>query len=212
MAPLTNVRSQVPESRFNVSDYTNPSNSKLNRSMKAHTGNFLVSASSFDAKFFKISPREARSMDPQQRVLLQASYEALENAGYVPDATPSFQKESIGCYVGVATRDYAQNLRDDIDVYYSTGMNYLFSWGFHRSRGLLLFYRHACRFPQRTHFICHAARRSIGDGRHGLLVLRCRDLPGLPGAWRRGLQIRSRRRGQRDHESGRKCRSSRQIN
>lgn len=94
--------------------------------MKAHTGNFLFSASAFDAKFFKISPREARSMDPQQRVLLQASYEALENAGYVPDATPSFQKESIGCYVGVATRDYVQNLREDIDVYYSTGTVYQF--------------------------------------------------------------------------------------
>lgn len=60
-------------------------------------------------------------MDPQQRLLLHVAYEALENAGYVPDATPSFQKDKFGCFVGAATKDYAENLRNDIDVYYSTG-------------------------------------------------------------------------------------------
>lgn len=60
-------------------------------------------------------------MDPQQRILLQVAYEALENAGYVPDSTPTWQSETVGCYIGVATHDYLQNLRDEIDVYYSTG-------------------------------------------------------------------------------------------
>ena len=49
--------------------------------MKAHTGNFLDNVDEFDNAFFKISPREAKSMDPQQRVLLQAAYEALEDSG-----------------------------------------------------------------------------------------------------------------------------------
>lgn len=89
--------------------------------MKAHTGNFIDGVDEFDNKFFKISPREARSMDPQQRILLQVAYEALENAGYVPDSTPTWQSETVGCYIGVATHDYLQNLRDEIDVYYSTG-------------------------------------------------------------------------------------------
>lgn len=75
----------------------------------------------FDNAFFHISPREARSMDPQQRLLLRTAYHALEDAGYVPNATPSFNPDSIGVYVGVATNDYVQNLRNDIDVYYSTG-------------------------------------------------------------------------------------------
>jgi acyl transferase domain-containing protein len=60
-------------------------------------------------------------MDPQQRVLLHAAYEALEDSGYVPNATPSFRQETFGCFIGVATHDYVQNLRNDIDVYYSTG-------------------------------------------------------------------------------------------
>jgi acyl transferase domain-containing protein len=112
---------QIPESRFKVTDYTNPANPISTRTLKAHTGNFISNASSFDHTFFNISPREARSMDPQQRVLLHTAYEALENAGYVPDATSSLQREGVGCWVGAATRDYVQNLRDDVDVYYSTG-------------------------------------------------------------------------------------------
>ncbi|KAL0068785.1 polyketide beta-ketoacyl-synthase [Marasmius tenuissimus] len=116
-----NTVSEVPTERFNISEYTHPSDHASKRAMRSHTGNFIADPSLFDAKFFRISPREAKSMDPQQRILLHAAYEALENAGYVPDATPSFQKDTFGCYIGVATDDYVQNLRHEIDVYYSTG-------------------------------------------------------------------------------------------
>lgn len=64
-------------------------------------------------------------MDPQQRLLLHTAQEALDDAGYVPNATSSFQQETFGCYVGVATDDYIQNLRESIDVYYSTGKSYI---------------------------------------------------------------------------------------
>ena len=60
-------------------------------------------------------------MDPQQRVLLQTAYRALEDAGYVADSTPTFARETFGCFVGNATLDYTDNLRDRIDVYYSPG-------------------------------------------------------------------------------------------
>ncbi|KAF4596739.1 Type I Iterative Polyketide synthase (PKS) [Pleurotus pulmonarius] len=116
-----NTISEVPEHRFKVSDYNNPKDPNAKRRMAAHTGNFIDGVDEFDNKFFKISPREAKSMDPQQRVLLHTAYEALENSGYVPGATPTFDPETFGCYVGVATHDYLQSLRDDIDVYYSTG-------------------------------------------------------------------------------------------
>ncbi|KAG7451653.1 ketoacyl-synt-domain-containing protein, partial [Guyanagaster necrorhizus] len=114
-----NTISEVPEHRFKVSDYNDPK--KKGRTMGAHTGNFIDEPDAFDNKFFNISPREARSMDPQQRILLHTAYEALENAGYVPNSTTTNNPETFGCYVGVATNDYVQNLRNDIDVYYSTG-------------------------------------------------------------------------------------------
>lgn len=60
-------------------------------------------------------------MDPQQRLLLEVSYHALEDAGYVPNATPSFDPNTFGTFVGATTSDYLHNLRDEIDVYYSTG-------------------------------------------------------------------------------------------
>ena len=75
----------------------------------------------FDNAFFGVSPREARNMDPQQRVLLHVAYHALEDAGYVPGATSSFDPANVAVYVGAATNDYVHNLRDQMDVYYSTG-------------------------------------------------------------------------------------------
>lgn len=72
-------------------------------------------------RFFNISAREARSMDPQQRILLQVGYQALEHAGYVPSATATFNPDTFGCFIGAATHDYVHNLKNDIDTYYSTG-------------------------------------------------------------------------------------------
>src|SRR5260221_4597907 len=74
-------------------------------------------------RFFGINPREAKSMDPQQRILLHVAYEALEDAGYVPESTPTFSKETFGCYIGIGTHDYVHNVRKNIEVYYVTGMS-----------------------------------------------------------------------------------------
>ncbi|KAH6888801.1 polyketide synthase [Coprinopsis sp. MPI-PUGE-AT-0042] len=92
----------------------------------------------FDNELFRISPREAKSMDPQQRLLLHVAFEALQDAGYVPGATPSFEAASFGVFVGAATHDYVHNLQNDVDSYYSTGtlsaflsgrISYAFSFG-----------------------------------------------------------------------------------
>lgn len=100
-------------------------------------GNFMDDPFLFDNQAFGISPREASSMDPQQRVMLTIVHRALENAGYVPDSTPSFARETFGCFIGNATLDYVDNLRNNIDVYYSPGtlraflsgrISYAFKW------------------------------------------------------------------------------------
>ncbi|KAI5919289.1 hypothetical protein F4810DRAFT_511777 [Camillea tinctor] len=118
-----NAVSEVPSTRFDVSQYfrtSQPSHGD-SRWMPVKYGNFLSNPFQFDNSFFNISPREAKSIDPQQRLLLHASFEALEDAGYSPDATNTFQRETMGVYVGVATGDYVDNLRDSQDVYYSPG-------------------------------------------------------------------------------------------
>ncbi|KAK7978163.1 hypothetical protein PG988_005653 [Apiospora saccharicola] len=111
---------EIPNTRFQVPDYDLEDQNKP-RSMHIKHGAFLEDPFTFDNAYFNISPREAKSMDPQQRVLLHAAQEALEDAGYVADSSPSFQRASTGCYIGLATGDYTDNLRDDIDVFYSAG-------------------------------------------------------------------------------------------
>jgi len=89
--------------------------------MATKWGNFIQDMWSFDHGFFNISARESKSMDPQQKLVLTTTKKAMENAGYVEDSTVTFDRKAVGCYFGVATGDYADNLRDDIDVYYSPG-------------------------------------------------------------------------------------------
>ncbi len=70
-------------------------------------GAFLQDAAQFDAGFFGISPREALAMDPQQRQLLEVSWETLERAGIDPH---SVRGSDIGVYAGVVHQDYAPDL------------------------------------------------------------------------------------------------------
>ncbi|KAB8270005.1 hypothetical protein BDV30DRAFT_250996 [Aspergillus minisclerotigenes] len=107
---------EIPSSRFHVEDFYQK---KDGRTLRTKYGNFLENPFMFDNEMFGISRREALSMDPQQRVMLQTAYRALEDAGYVPDSTPSFSRRTFGCFIGNATLDYTDNLRDHIDVYYS---------------------------------------------------------------------------------------------
>ena len=84
-------------------------------------GNFLNNPFKFDNTFFSLSAREAKSMDPQQRLVLQSAFKALEDAGYAPNTSDSFAPDSMGVFIGAATGDYVDNTRNDIDVYYSPG-------------------------------------------------------------------------------------------
>ncbi|MDT8909784.1 type I polyketide synthase [Amycolatopsis sp. PS_44_ISF1] len=70
-------------------------------------GAFLHDAAQFDAGFFGISPREALAMDPQQRQLLEVSWEALERAGLDPH---SMRGTDTGVFAGVVHQDYAPDL------------------------------------------------------------------------------------------------------
>ncbi|MGW5354304.1 SDR family NAD(P)-dependent oxidoreductase [Streptomyces sp. NPDC004031] len=87
-------------------------------------GGFLDDVTGFDAPFFRVSPREAKALDPQHRLLLEVAWEAMEDAGTPPAAQAG---KDVGVYFGLNTADYQQLLtRDmaDVDHFYGTGTTF----------------------------------------------------------------------------------------
>ncbi|RDL40047.1 Uncharacterized protein BP5553_00026 [Venustampulla echinocandica] len=100
-------------------------------------GNFIEGAERFDNSFFGINPREMVNMDPQQRILLELSYEAMESSGY----TRSHLRENgdaVGCFIGASFIEYLDNTNaHPPTAYTSTGtiraflcgrLSYYFGW------------------------------------------------------------------------------------
>ncbi|KAI1098222.1 hypothetical protein F4804DRAFT_350683 [Jackrogersella minutella] len=75
-------------------------------------GNFIRDMDAFDHKFFKRSPRESSTMDPQQRLFLQAAYQAVEQSGYFtePETSDGRDKRHVGVYLGACAGDYEHHI------------------------------------------------------------------------------------------------------
>ena len=74
-------------------------------------GYFLDAIEDFDAALFGISPKEAEQMDPQQRLSLEVSWEALENAGIPPQ---NLSQSDTAVFMGVNSDDYSKLLLEDL--------------------------------------------------------------------------------------------------
>ncbi len=112
---------EVPPDRWDPSELFDSDADAPGR-ISMRSAGFIDDVAGFDASFFGIAPREARSMDPQQRLVLETAWEALEHAGIPPDRLAG---SATGVFVGQCTGDYLQRLvrrgREAIDAYFASG-------------------------------------------------------------------------------------------
>ncbi|KAK0129169.1 polyketide synthase [Cadophora gregata] len=116
-----NAWSEFPKDRINIDGFYHPSGNREG-SICFRGGHFLKEdIAAWDAPFFSTTAHEAAAMDPQQRILLEVSYEAFENAGIPIETLPG---TSTAVYCGSFVKDYEQICLRDPDFspqYAATG-------------------------------------------------------------------------------------------
>ncbi|KAK4189134.1 hypothetical protein QBC35DRAFT_167960 [Podospora australis] len=131
------LHEKIRPDRFDVNTHFDATGKIKNTTLTPY-GVFIDRPGYFDTRLFNMSPREAAQTDPQQRLMLLATYEALEMAGYTPNATPSTNTSRIGSFMGQTSDDYREvNASQNVDTYFITGgirafgpgrLNYHFGW------------------------------------------------------------------------------------
>ena len=128
---------EVPTDRFDLHGSFRASQDRKFTDKRKFYGNFVDQVDNFDHAFFRTNPKEALNMDPQQRVLLELAYQAMESSGYLG----SHQRESgdtVGCFIGASFAEYLDNTNSHPPTAYtSTGtiraflcgkISYYFGW------------------------------------------------------------------------------------
>ncbi|KAI5808347.1 hypothetical protein BZA77DRAFT_24773 [Pyronema omphalodes] len=91
-------------------------------------GGFIDRPEHFDPQFFRISPREAEILDPQERLFLETCWETIEDAGYTPETLTASRgmnkRNHVGVFVGVMHKDYALIGADVVNEGIPLSLNY----------------------------------------------------------------------------------------
>ncbi len=117
----TDAISEVPDDRWSIDAYYD-AEAETPGKMVSRYGGFVPHLYDFDASFFRVAPREALTLDPQQRLALELGWEALEQGGIAPEALADQQ---VGVFLGLSSIDHWQQMLarspDTIDAYLATG-------------------------------------------------------------------------------------------
>lgn len=112
----------IPEDRWDVEAFQAKTKDDRGK-ITAKAVGFLDRIDEFDAPFFNISPKEAQYVDPQQRIVLETAWQALEHAGIDPT---TLRRGNGGVYIGASSFDYALALDDlayaDMDGLMASGI------------------------------------------------------------------------------------------
>ena len=113
---------EVPSDRWDYEEYYSTNIEDSNKTV-SKWGGFIADHDKFDAALFKISPREAEFMDPQQRIMLELTRSCMEDAGYQP---AQFKGTSTAVYVGACNNDYKEIVERSlpaVEAHISTGVH-----------------------------------------------------------------------------------------
>ena len=95
--------SEIPGDRWPMHDFFHPDPKEAVAHSKSYSkwGGFVDGFAEFDPLFFNISPHEAWGMDPQERLLLQAAWHVLEDAGYTRESLQRDYQQQVGVFIGI---------------------------------------------------------------------------------------------------------------
>jgi acyl transferase domain-containing protein len=103
---------EIPPDRWDVDKYYDPKPDTKGKTI-TRWGGFIDDAYQFDPSFFGLSLPEARRVDPQQRLVLEVAWEALENASVVPS---QLAKTQTGVFIGISHSDHHRILYQDFSL------------------------------------------------------------------------------------------------
>jgi acyl transferase domain-containing protein/acyl carrier protein/enoyl-CoA hydratase/carnithine racemase len=94
---------EIPEERWATEGFYHPDPEEAIAQGKSYSkwGGFIQGFAEFDPLFFNISPREAKVIDPQERLFLQATWEALEDAGFTREHLEKKYDRKVGVFAGI---------------------------------------------------------------------------------------------------------------
>ncbi|ODP28425.1 Polyketide synthase [Paenibacillus nuruki] len=100
--------SEIPEERWSIEGFYNPDRKHAVAQGQSYSkwGGFINGFADFDPLFFKLSPREAINMDPQERIFLQSVWESLEDAGHTREKLTEHYKSRVGVFAGITKTGY----------------------------------------------------------------------------------------------------------